>query len=101
MSFMQKEVERWEAKDQYLQDMNFLAERIWPLVKDKQLSHDSYCCDKFPNARPFPSKRPPTYQHVGQVFDHEDNERLSDIDGWIRSVPVPRQCRLHADWIYG
>jgi hypothetical protein len=101
MDFMQKEVERWETKDQYLQDMNFLAERVWPLVKDKQLSHDSYCCDKFPNARPFPSKRPPTYQHVGQVFDSEDNERLSDIDGWIRSVPVPRQCRLHADWIYG
>lgn len=101
IDIMQEEVEKWESKDEYLMDMNFLAERIWPLVKEKQISHDSYCCEDHPNTRPFPSRRPPTYLHVGQVFDKFDNERLSDIDGLIRGVTVPRQCRLHPDWIYG
>jgi len=42
-----------------------------------------------------------TYQHVGQVFDDQDNIRLMDIDGFIRGVPVPGSCRKRADWIYG
>ena len=42
-----------------------------------------------------------TYQHVGQVFDENDNVRLNDIDGFIRGVPVPGSCRKRADWIYG
>ncbi len=94
-------IEKWENKDEYFADMSFLDSEIWPLVQDNQLSHDSYCCDKYPNARPFPSKRPPTYQHVGQVFDAKDNARLLDIDGYIRSIPVPHSCRLNNEWIYG
>ena len=82
-------------------DLHFLEEQLWPDVKNNQLSHDSYCCDRFPNARPFPSQRDATYQHVGQVFDSSEDARLSDIDGFIRGVPVPGSCRKHADWIYG
>merc|ERR1719329_1127633 len=82
-------IENWQARDEYTADLHFLEEQIWPLVKDTQISHDSYCCDRFPTARPFPSKRDPTYQHVGQVFDQYDNPRLNDIDGFIRGVPIP------------
>jgi len=101
MSFLKSKMDKWKSKDQYFQDMNFLKEEIWPEIEDKQIAHDSYCCDRYTNARPFPTRRPSTYQHVGQVFDKDDKFRVSDIDGYIRGVPVPRQCRLHADWIYG
>ena len=98
---MKELVEQWESRDEYAADLNFLERKVWPLIRDDQIAHDSYCCDRFPNARPFPSKRPMTYQHVGQVFDELDHARLNDIDGYIRGVPVPGSCRKHADWIYG
>ena len=60
-----------------------------------------FCCDRFEQTRPFPSKRLPNYQHVGQVFDAEDSARLLDIDGFIRGVPTPHSCRLNSTWIYG
>lgn len=94
-------VQRWENKNEYMADLHFLHDVIWPLVKDQQLAHDSYCCDRFPNTKPFPSKRPATYQHVGQVFDEFDRARLTDIDGFIRGVPIPASCRKRPDWIYG
>jgi len=101
ISDMRGKVEGWTARDEYAADLNFLEQQVWPEIRDSQIAHDSYCCDRFPNARPFPSKRPITYQHVGQVFDAEDQPRLNDIDGFIRGVPVPGSCRKHADWIYG
>ena len=54
-------------RDAYGADLNFLAMYVWPEIAHRQISHDSYCCEKFPNAKPFPTKRPPTYLHVGQV----------------------------------
>ena len=101
LSSMKELITKWENKDQYFADMSFLASDVWPLVENNQLSHDSYCCDRFPNARPFPTQRPPNYQHVGQVFDANDNTRLSDVDGFIRGVPTPHACRHDNAWIYG
>lgn len=94
-------VEEWESRDEYAADLNFLEQKVWPLIKEDQVAHDSYCCDRFHGTRPFPTKRAMTYQHVGQVFDEFDHARLNDIDGYIRGVPVPGSCRKHADWIYG
>lgn len=54
-------------RDAYGADLNFLARYVWPDISHKQMSHDSYCCEKFPNSKPFPTKRPPTYLHVGQA----------------------------------
>ncbi len=98
---MKSEILGWSSRDEYAADLHFLDQRIWPLVRDKQLSHDSYCCDRYPHTRPFPTRRASTYQHVGQVFDANDNPRLMDIDGFIRGVPIPVSCRKQADWIYG
>jgi len=88
-------------KTQYMGDMNFLNEGIYPMIKSKALSHDAYCCGKFENSRPFPTKRPSNYQHVGQVFNAEDQPRMSDINGFIRGKVVPPQCRRREDWVYG
>mmetsp|Transcript_36783 Transcript_36783/g.68417 ORF Transcript_36783/g.68417 Transcript_36783/m.68417 type:complete len:549 (-) Transcript_36783:26-1672(-) len=94
-------VMNWKDRDQYLADINFLDSQVWQTVMDNHIAHDSYCCDKFPLTRPFPSRRPPTYQHVGQVFDAKDQERRTDIEGYIRGVPTPVSCRKNVDWIYG
>ncbi|RYH28675.1 hypothetical protein EON65_11320 [archaeon] len=98
---MQKLVEDWDARNEYMADLHFLEERVWPIVKHKQIAHDSYCCDRYPHTRPYPTKRYMDYQHVGQVFDELDRPRLTDIDGFIRGVPVPSSCRKQSDWIYG
>ena len=91
------------GKDKYMQDIYFLENIIWPLVKDDQMSHDAYSCFKFPNARPFPTQRDENYQHVGQVFSEDDAARMSDINGFIRGRKNDPRCRPpeHQDWIYG
>lgn len=91
----------WNNRDEYLADINFLDSQVWQRVMDNHIAHDSYCCDKFPLTRPFPSRRPPTYQHVGQVFDENDRVRSTDIEGYTRGVPIPVSCRKNVDWIYG
>jgi hypothetical protein len=91
----------WSSRDEYMADLHFLESKVWPEIKDKQLAHDSYCCDRYPNTKPFPTRRYKTYQHVGQVFDADSNPRMMDIDGFIRGVPVPGKCRKDASWIYG
>ena len=101
LSVMKERVEKWENKDEYMDDLKFLEESIWPDIEHKQLAHDSYCCDRYPNTKPFPTQRSKTYQHVGQVFSHADEPRLLDIDGYIRGVPIPGMCRKESGWIYG
>lgn len=65
---MTKYVKAFSNKGKYGGDLTFLNEKIWPQVKhNNQISHDAYSCTKFPNAHPFPTKRPANYQHVGQV----------------------------------
>ena len=98
---MTKLVKAFSNKGKYGLDLTFLNEKVWPAVKHDQMSHDAYSCGKFPNAHPFPTQRPANYQHVGQVFDDKDVARLTDIDGFIRGVPIPSSCRKHAEWIYG
>ena len=99
--FMNESLQSWSKKDAYADDLDFLQEKIWPRVKKFHLAHDSYCCDRFKHTVPFPSKRPENYQHVGQVFDGLDRPRISDIDGFIKGVPIPSKCRKESEWIYG
>ena len=91
----------WEYKDSYSSDLHFLEEVVWPLITNNQMAHDSYCCDHFDHAIPFPTKRSMLYEHVGQVFSALDHPRLNDIDGYIRGLPTPSACRKQPDWIYG
>lgn len=101
LSSMKEKVEQWEERDAYMDDLRFLEKAVWPDIENQQISHDSYCCDRFKNTKPFPTRRNKLYQHVGQVFSHSDEPRLLDIDGFIRGVPIPVMCRKQSDWIYG
>jgi hypothetical protein len=97
---MKGKIMEW-TRDAYMEDILFLYTTIWPEIKDKQIAHDAYCCERYPNTRPFPTQRYPNYQHVGQVFSEFNEPRMEDIDGRIRNVSIPEQCRKHPDWIYG
>ena len=90
----------WSRKSTYGEDMDFLNQNIWPLIREEQFSHDAYCCEAFPNAHPFPTKRYSNYQHVGQVFNYLDEPVQSHIDD-IRGKAIPIACRGHPEWIYG
>lgn len=91
----------WPNRDEYMADLHFLEQKVWPDAKHRHIAHDSYCCDQFANTRPFPTKRPPTFLHVGQVFDAKDRPRRNDIEGFIRGVPTPASCRKEASWVFG
>ena len=54
---MSAKVAAWSSRDEYMADLHFLDKQIWPEIKNSQIAHDSYCCDRFPNARPFPTQR--------------------------------------------
>lgn len=97
-------IDRFPNKNRYGGDLSFLTEKVWPMVKDNQIAHDAYTCHKFPNSRPFPTKRPDNYQHVGQVFLVEDNRdiaRMGDINGFMKGREVPMRCRGRPEWKYG
>lgn len=94
-------VSQFKNRQSYGGDLQFLGEKIWPLVKNDQIAHDSYSCKKFPNSHPFPTKRPDDFQHVGQVFDEHDNPRMGDINCCLRGNPTPPACRKQKDWKFG
>ena len=48
-------VEDWNSRDEYMADLHFLEKKVWPLIKYKQMAHDSYCCDQYPHSQPFPT----------------------------------------------
>lgn len=96
-----KHIQKFANRGHYGGDLQFLTSAVWPTIKHDQLGHDAYTCFKYPNTRPFPTKRPPNFQHVGQVFDENDKPRMADINGFIRNRPIPRECRKYPDWKFG
>ena len=66
-----------------------------------QLAHDAYTCHKHPNSKPFPTKRPADFQHVGQVFFGDGTPRQGDIDDFMLRITAPPPCRRQPDWIHG
>ena len=75
---------------EYTKDMAFLANAIWPKVKDIAYCHDSVSCQKWPNAHPFPIGRNGA-EHIGQVFDAFGNAREDDVKIILQS-PINTPC---------
>ena len=73
---------------------------LWQ-VRSSQISHDAYSCAKYPNAKPFPTARPPDYQHVGQVFFGDGRPRMADITDFLLTSKAPAQCRGQPGWESG
>jgi len=74
----------------YVQDMQFLANAIWPLVQSRAAyCHDSVSCLNWPGAHPFPVARIGT-EHLGQVFDAFGNARDEDLQILLEHRPLSR-----------
>ena len=100
---MERLVRGWSNRNAYMGDLDFLNKLVWPrpAIKNSQMSHDAYSCHKYPHARPFPTRRPPDFQHVGQVFFGDGQPRMDDINSFMVNTQAPRQCRGHPTWVHG
>ena len=82
----------WAKRDSWGPDQNFLNRYIWPWARLSSLSHDSYSCTKYPNTRPFPTRREPG-----------PNNFVASVAkvGASLQEPCPEECRPsdHQDWI--
>ena len=66
-------------RNEYLQDMAFLNDIIWPKFnKNHVYCSDSFSCDKWPGSHPFPVRRL-GYEHVGQVYGPNEMFRPDDV----------------------
>ena len=84
----------------YVQDMHFLANAIWPLVQSHAAyCHDSVSCLDWPGSHPFPVARIGT-EHLGQVFDAFGNARDEDLQLLLEHRPLP-QCSVASNSVPG
>uniref|UniRef100_A0A0G4GUK4 Uncharacterized protein n=1 Tax=Chromera velia CCMP2878 TaxID=1169474 RepID=A0A0G4GUK4_9ALVE len=98
---MEGMVRAWSQKDAFMEDINFLIDKIWPILETDVMQHDSYGCTKFTkNTRPFPTRRSRNHEHVGQVFAPDDKYRQGDVDKLVKWGEAPLECRGREDWTY-
>jgi hypothetical protein len=62
------------------------------------MQHDAYFCWKY-GGNGFPTKRDNNWQHVGQVFNENDQPVIKHMRKLKN--PNPEKCRRQMDWIYG
>lgn len=72
-------------------DQYFLAEKVYPLIRNISIIHDSYLCLFYKDSEPFPSKRKNKKYYIG--YNNYYESMLTEC---------PTQCRPknHTDWIY-
>lgn len=80
--------------DEYLQDMIFLRDELWPIVQEHTRCHDSFTCDTWLNSNPYPVERVGS-EHVGQVFDAYSIPRNGDVVLLLNATTNLR-CQLEA-----
>jgi len=89
-------IQRWPNRNIYWEDMAFLRDVVWRRVQGIQMSHDSFFCKKFPDSKPFPTRRFYS-EHVGSVYSGDD----SPMSGVDLSKESPMECRGHPSWRFG
>eukprot|EP00823_Brevimastigomonas_motovehiculus_P005671 TRINITY_DN4210_c0_g1_i1.p1 TRINITY_DN4210_c0_g1~~TRINITY_DN4210_c0_g1_i1.p1 ORF type:complete len:372 (+),score=77.21 TRINITY_DN4210_c0_g1_i1:88-1203(+) len=96
---LRERASKWSNKNDYVQDMHFLGNIIYPLIKDDVIAHDAFSCSdcnpcpyhgKYENSYPFPTPRA-EYEHLGARFHGNGSPYQEDIDILKRSPP-PSQC---------
>jgi len=87
--FIARHLNETSSTNAYLDDMNWLNQRIWKNAVKDVLQHDSFSCEKFGGGLPFPSLRI-GWQHVGSVYINGEM-RQGDVD-ILKKVKIPWQC---------
>ena len=75
--------------DEYFQDQDFLSQVVWPFARESVLQHDSFSCDQYDGAIPFPTPRD-GLEHVGSVYI-DGKMRQEDVDV-LKQATVPAAC---------
>ena len=88
--------QRRKMNRDYLQDMNFLNDVIWPIAQKSLVQHDSFSCDKFGGGHLFPTKRI-GWEHVGSVYI-DGKMRQGDVD-ILKRAGVVDKCVQRVDQI--
>ncbi len=65
-------------KDDYIQDMKFLIDIVWPRVQHKAFCSDSVSCERYPGSHPYPVPRH-GHEFVGEVYDAQGLRRPGDV----------------------
>jgi hypothetical protein len=94
---LKDKIMNWKSRDSYWEDMYFLRDIAWPVIVNKHIAHDVYCCQKYPNTKPFPTKRFLSNEHVGQVYDENDTV----VGDYKKGFPIPPACRKEPTWQFG
>ena len=79
----------WKVDNSFTADQIFLTNKVWPLARLSVMQHDSFSCDKWEGAIPFPVPRKAD-EHVGSVFIN-GKERDYDVAALHGSTP-PARC---------
>ena len=59
-------LKRHALNKNYMQDMDFLNNKVWPMAQQSLMQHDSVSCNKFRGGGAFPTPRV-GWEHVGSV----------------------------------
>ncbi|XP_045028866.1 uncharacterized protein LOC116920980 [Daphnia magna] len=76
----------------YGYDQQLLDRLFWPIAQSSMIAHDSYCCERFPNSKPYPSQRKDGL-FVGRPIYSKA----------ILKSPCPQKCRpanTTSEWTY-
>jgi hypothetical protein len=77
-------ISKWSQFERKGIDQEFLAKKIYPLIKDRVLEHSEFGINYGVNTINFPTKRK-DYEFVGDVFDENDN-RNPDYWTFIKRI---------------
>jgi hypothetical protein len=93
-------IEEQACKDYYTQDQDWLAEQIWPRIKDNCLIHDETYgtqAEGISAVKPFPISKEATLHHIGAALD-ENDRYIFDIDRHRAKAETGSE-RYLAEWL--
>jgi hypothetical protein len=81
-------------------DQNWLRDTVWPLVRNHTLSHSSFNCGDFGEAKSqgFPVKRASASDFVGNIHELK-NVWQGQALPVIAAIACPLKCRRQPDWV--
>ena len=93
-------LEEQQSKDYYTQDQDWLAEQIWPRIKDSCLIHDETYgsqAEGISTVKTFPIAKEATLHHIGAALD-ENDRYIFDVDQQ-RAKAETGSDRYLAEWL--
>jgi len=75
-------------------DQSFLGKKVYPLIKDKSIIHDSYLCKHYKDGTPFPTQLKGNC-FIGRIGHCDENGTLP-----YGKCPIECRPKNHQDWLY-